>query len=124
MNGYTIRHGFNYQYQGTNRRVEQDEFVIVRTNRGTAFAGWLEEINETNHCLTLVNVRQIGTSGPANLINVAVNGIEYEEDEGVSIYASCMASKIEIRDAIEIIWCSDEARDEILKSPYLNFKRV
>jgi hypothetical protein len=93
---------------------EKSNYVIVRGDRSGVFAGYIKPDTENGRDITLFDCRRIYYwSGAASLSQMAVNGVSNPN----SCKFPVAVQEIRIKDVIEVIPCTEKARESIQNVP-------
>jgi len=90
------------------------KYVIVRTYSAGVFAGYLESFSVDMKLVTLVNARRLWYwDGASSLSQLAMEGVKRPEN----CKFPCEVYKVTLTEAIEVIYCTEEARINIANVP-------
>ena len=88
--------------------LEKDKYYIVRCDRASVFAGWIKE--RIGREVTMVNARRIWYwAGAASLSQLAMEGTKKPNECKFAM----KVDEVVLLDAIEIIPCTNEAKESI-----------
>ena len=91
---------------------QNKRYVIVRTYSAGVFAGWLE--SREGKEVVMSNARRLWYwDGAASLSQLAMEGVKRPEN----CKFPCEVARIELTEAIEIIDCTEEAKQSIAGVP-------
>lgn len=94
------------KYKAVKEREE--EYVIVRTYSAGVFSGYLEKRDGKQG--TIRNARRFWYwSGAASLSELAVDGVKNPNE----CKFPCEVDKIELTEIVEILYCTDKAKESI-----------
>jgi len=94
------------------KKLDGKEYVICRTYSAGVFAGYLESRNGRG--VVLLNARRLWYwSGAASLSQLAMEGVKKPDE----CKFPCEVSKVVLLEAIEILPCTELARESIASVP-------
>lgn len=90
------------------------KYVIVRCYGAGVFAGFLTNRSEDGKRGTITNARRLWYwKGAASLSQLAMEGVKYPRD----CKFPCEVDEIEVTDIIEVLACTEAARESIKAVP-------